>query len=118
MDPLLSTEGFADAYSKVIDAGGTLVSTRVLFDIQGQQRPEGVAVDIGADEFVPTYQTDEDGVPDVNPDIVDTDGDGIPDQWEIAHNLDPEVPNSAADLQAYLDSRDSSGSLEIHTPLQ
>jgi hypothetical protein len=117
MDPLLGTDGFADAYSKVLDVGGTMVSTRVLFDIQGQQRPEGNAVDIGADEFVPTYQADEDGGPDVNPDIVDTDGDGIPNQWEIAHGLDPNSPNPATDLQSYLDSRDSSGALEVHTPL-
>ncbi len=117
MDPLLATDGFADAYSKVLDTGGNMATTKVLFDIQGQQRPEGNAVDIGADEFVPTYPSDEDDGSGVNPNIIDSDGDGIPDQWEIANSLDPEVPNSATDLQTYLDSRDTTGELEVHTPL-
>jgi len=33
----------------------------------------------------------------VPPELVDTDGDGIPDVWEIAHHTDPNNPDSSAD---------------------
>lgn len=75
------------------------------------------AVDVGADEFKSLYPTAEE--PHVNlPHVVDSDGDGIPDDWETANGLDPEVPDSPEDLQGYLDSVAAASALEIHTPLQ
>lgn len=115
MNPQISTEGYADAYSNVVDFAAPLQSTRVLSDIQGNERIEEERVDLGADEFVPSYLPDDDEAPGEST-TIDTDGDGIPNDWETSHNLDPDVPNPESDLQDYLDSRDASSELEVHTP--
>jgi len=64
--------------TSVIDHGITL--TDFSDDIQGETRPAGSAWDVGADEYDPHRS--------------DSDGDTIPDYWEIAYSLNP---TSAAD---------------------
>ena len=49
---------------------------------------------------------------------MDSDGDGIPDQWEIANSLDPQVADPASDLQDYLNESLNPGDFHVHTPLQ
>jgi Ca2+-binding RTX toxin-like protein len=49
---------------------------------------------------------------------IDTDSDGIPDSWELAHGFNPLVANSSTDLQTYLETAINHSSLQIHTPLQ
>ena len=117
-DPGLTDAGYSvDAYTPVVNAGGIIPSTKVLHDIQGQPRASDNSPDIGADEFVPFYDDPDetDPAPGVS---VDSDGDGIPDQWEIAHGLDPQTPNPASDLQNYLNGSVNLSDLLIHTPLQ
>lgn len=82
--------------SSVVDQGQAL--PEVLKDIDCENRPQGAAYDIGADEAggdVP--DSDGDGVPDVldncpttpNPDQQDSDGDGVGDSCESC----PQDPN-------------------------
>ncbi|MES2996758.1 MAG: hypothetical protein V4733_08105 [Verrucomicrobiota bacterium] len=117
-DPGLTSAGWVvDAYTPVVDSGGIIPATIVKHDLHGQLRAAGGVPDIGADEFLPLYDDPEglDTAPDPS---VDSDGDGIPDQWEIAHNLDPQTPNPASDLQDYLNESVNTNDLLIHTPLQ
>jgi len=117
-NPGLTSTGFiVDAYSAVVNSGGASASTAVLYDIQGHLRSVGGTPDVGADEFIPAYSDgpEQEPLPDLT---VDSDGDGIPDQWELANSLDPEVPNPASDLQDYLNESLNQGGLIIHTPLQ
>jgi hypothetical protein len=48
-------------------------------DVDDEDRPLGSAADMGCDEFG------------------DSDGDGLPDVWEAAHELDPDAANADAD---------------------
>lgn len=117
-DPGLNSEGYlADSYSEAVNAGGTMDTTIVKYDITGQLRALGGTPDAGADEFVSAYADPEELDPDSSS-SVDTDGDGIPDQWEIGHNLDPNTPNPESDLLAYLNDSANTSDLLIHTPLQ
>lgn len=117
-DPGLSPNGWIqDAYTSVVDSGGIIPATKVLYDLHGQLRSAGGIPDVGADEFIPEYSDPEDPGSGSGS-SVDSDGDGIPDQWEIAHNLDPQIPNSDSDLQDYLNESANTSDLLIHTPLQ
>jgi len=75
LDPQLTRGGYLKAASPCIDAGfadGSLVD-----DLDGIERPVGNDVDMGCCEFK------------------DSDGDGIPDAWEIANGLNPNDPDDA-----------------------
>lgn len=100
--PGIASTGFATGkYSRCVNSGRSLSSSRVLHDIQGESRPSGAAPDPGADEFFLPADTDGDGLPDewetfyglnheddVNG-ILDSDGDRVPDLWEYEHGTDP-----------------------------
>ena len=117
--PELSAEGYiAAAHSAVVDRAGLYPTTKVLRDIQGQLRPSGSKPDIGADEFIQTPPITDTVGTGVNPNIIDADGDGIPDQWETAHGLNPLLANPSSDLQNYLDSFVGPAGLQIYTLLQ
>ena len=64
-DPLLTADGHLSEDSPCTDGGTPAGAPSV--DRDGDGRPYGAAVDIGADEFI------------------DTDGDGLPDYWEQDH---------------------------------
>ena len=74
-DPKLTAAGYLQAGSPCIDAGTTDGAPDV--DLDGVTRPAGNGVDIGCQEFV------------------DSDGDGIPDNVEIAAGLNPNNPDDA-----------------------
>jgi hypothetical protein len=117
-DPGLTSAGYVqDAYSSVVNSGGGIPSTMVRYDLQGQLRSAGGIPDIGADEFIPEYTDPEEPEPGSGS-SVDSDGDGIPDQWEITHDLDLLTPNPESDLQDYLNESANTSELLIHTPLQ
>jgi hypothetical protein len=66
--------------SSAIDAGRP---SDLLTDARGYSRPVGVAPDAGAIEVGAAPSTD-------------TDRDGLPDSWELFHNLNPASPGDAA----------------------
>ncbi len=65
IDPLLTPDGHLTAASPCIDAGNDFNVPAL--DIDGEPRPYALGVDIGADEFI------------------DTDGDELPDWWELKY---------------------------------
>ncbi|HPA20083.1 MAG TPA: right-handed parallel beta-helix repeat-containing protein [Verrucomicrobiae bacterium] len=74
--------------SRNIDAGRD-IAPWLNSDMDWESRPAGVGCDIGADEFV---DGDGDDVASqwearygLNPSLADTDGDGMPDGWELAY---------------------------------
>jgi len=62
-DPLLQGDGHLMGSSPAVDSGGILQTA--LRDMDGETRPSGTTTDIGADEWV------------------DSDGDQLPDWWEL-----------------------------------
>ena len=68
--------------SPALDAGVT--EGAPLDDVDGEARPEGDGIDIGYDE------------------LVDTDGDTMPDVWELANGLDPNTDDADGDLDGDL----------------
>jgi len=97
VDPRLTRDGHLCADSLIIDMGTELDAP--IYDIDGEFRPIGDAVDIGADEFL---DTDNDGLPDwwenhyfasataVHPDD-DSDQDGFNNQQEYLYDTLPNV---------------------------
>ncbi|HEV56180.1 MAG TPA: hypothetical protein ENN87_01615, partial [Phycisphaerales bacterium] len=84
-DPLLTGDGYhLQAGSPCIDAGDPELAG-MLVDIDGEARPHGLAVDIGADEFI------------------DSDGDTLPDGWEQRYFGSPTAadPDGNPDNDAY-----------------
>ena len=113
-EPLVLRNGCLRGDSPCIDAGTSegLITT----DLYGTARPQGDGVDMGCEEYL---DADNDGIgdayeiscgKDLNPDEdddndgltnyqefilgliatnPDSDGDGMPDGWEVQHNLDP-----------------------------
>ena len=93
-DPNIVTLGDLSSGSPCINAGNANLAPAD--DIHGEARPNGSAVDIGADEF---YDTDEDGLPDywetltgATEPAADPDEDGMDNLTEYERGLDPQVP--------------------------
>ena len=77
--PLLRDGYQLDASSPCVDAGTNQGWMAASTDLAGNTRIFNGVVDIGAYE------------------LIDTDGDGIPDYWEAANGTDPFVPDAGAD---------------------
>ena len=106
--PAVETTGATDALRVVLDNAGATLPRRDLVDVRiveqvksGKGRLINSQNDVGG---WPVYETGE--VP------KDSDGDGIPDEWESAHGLDPKNAADGArlrtdgytNLEAYLNS--------------
>lgn len=76
-DPLLDAAWHLTADSPCKDAGTSTGAPDT--DIDGDDRPIGPGIDIGADE------------------CIDRDGDGMPDEWENDYGLNPDTDDSGAD---------------------
>ena len=93
--PPVHTVSAAEAYQVVLaDVGANVpvrdaVDARIIADVRN-----------GAGRFVDS-QKQVGGWPDYRPGAPprDTDGDGIPDDWETAHGLNPNDPNDAAKMR-------------------
>lgn len=75
-DPQLTLGGYIKATSPCVNTG--LNTGAPTEDMDGIERPAGIAADMGCYEFK------------------DSDNDGIPDGWEIANGLNPNDPTDAA----------------------
>ncbi len=93
VDPLLTYDGFLRAGSPCLDLGDpNYVADPNETDVNGEPRVQNGRLDIGSDE------------------LLDTDGDGLPDWWEMIHFgsatvADPNADSDAdgrADLQEYV----------------
>lgn len=95
----VSAQGAQDAYTKVLDLAGACfkrdaVDARII-----KETKDGTVTYSGSKTQYPGIidsQTDVGGWPELKKGTVlkDTDGDGMPDDWEIANKLDPKVANA------------------------
>ena len=102
-NPLLTGDGHLRAGSPCLDSGLSLESIKSDFD--GERRPHGNAIDMGADEFI---DGDDDGLPDwlelqltadkgeLRPDF-DSDHDGLPNLQEYEYSLNQNNPDTDFD---------------------
>jgi hypothetical protein len=129
-DPLFANPASGDFHllygSPCIDACSPEYSS-ALFDMDGEPRPFGSAIDMGADEFVDRdgdsmadyWELDQYGGTNVvsgfedtdgdelttlgeymaqtDPHAGDTDGDTMPDGWEVGHSLSPRYDDASED---------------------
>lgn len=92
--PLVATDDPQTAYDRVLaDAGASVVRDAVDFRVLAH-----VANDAGG---IINSQNQVGGWPDLQslPAPQDSDQDGIPDEWELAHGLDPNDPTDGAVIQ-------------------
>jgi pectate lyase len=89
-----TTEPVDEAYEHVLAAAGAFPWRRDAADCRVVQ---GVRTQTGR---IINSQSEVGGWPELKsaPAPLDTDGDGIPDEWEKAHGLDPKDPHDAASL--------------------
>jgi len=93
LDDGLQLDGHFAALSPCIDKATNTGAPA--FDILSLARPQMLGVDIGAYEVDANFDGDGDGLSDfneyyiyrTNPASADTDGDGIPDGWEVTYKL-------------------------------
>lgn len=103
----VTTESVDQAYDRVVSSAGALPWRR---DAVDNRVVEGVRNQTGR---VINSQSEVGGWPELKstPAPLDSDGDGIPDEWEKAHGMNPNDPHDAAST-----ARDGSGysNLEIY----
>jgi probable HAF family extracellular repeat protein len=114
--PRLAYDGYhLTSISPCIDFGISI--TNLIDDIDGESRPQGPGIDIGADEY---KDSDGDALPDwlemlgISEPHGDRDGDNMPNNWEFINGLDPwdddadkdEDSDSFTNYEEYLDDTD------------
>ncbi|OCK53456.1 pectate lyase [Chryseobacterium sp. CBo1] len=95
----VKTDSPKDAYEKILQIGGSsfvrdAVDLRVLKDVKnGIFTYEG---SLGSKNGIIDSQKDVGGFPDLKPGkaLPDSDNDGMPDEWETKHHLDPKKANA------------------------
>ena len=95
----VTTESPKEAYEKILKIGGAslvrdAVDLRVLEHVKnGTFSHKG---SLGSDSGIIDSQEDVGGFPDLKPGraSIDSDNDGMPDDWEIKNNLDPKTANA------------------------
>jgi len=95
----VKTDSPKDAYEKILQIGGSsfvrdAVDLRVVKDVKnGTFTYEG---SLGSKNGIIDSQKDVGGFPDLKPGkaLPDSDNDGMPDEWETKHHLDPKKANA------------------------
>lgn len=95
----VKTDSPKDAYEKILKIGGaSLVRDEV--DIRVLKEVKNVTFtyngSLGSKNGIIDSQNDVGGFPDLKPGkaLLDSDNDGMPDEWEIKHHLDPKKSNA------------------------
>lgn len=95
---MISTDSSEAAFSKILLLAGANLPERDKVDIRiaGEVKSGTVFTSMG----IIDTQEQVGGWPDLKPGAaaVDNDSDGIPDQWEISHKLNPEDPGDASNI--------------------
>lgn len=103
----VATEPANEAYERVLQSAGAMPWRR---DAVDRRVVEGVRAQSGR---IINSQSQVGGWPELKgmPAPVDLDGDGLPDEWELAHGLDPKKPADSSQL-----AKDGSGysNLELY----
>ena len=95
----VKTDSPKETYEKILKIGGAslvrdAVDVRVLEHVKkGTFSHKG---SLGSDNGIIDSQEDVGGFPDLKPGtpLLDSDKDGMPDEWETKNNLDPKTPNT------------------------
>jgi hypothetical protein len=91
----VKVDAAAVAYQKVLAGAGASLSRDAI-----DKRIIGYLASLGKDGRIVKSEAEVGGQPKIDPAKapLDTDGDGIPDAWEISHGLDPKNPKDAAQV--------------------
>jgi hypothetical protein len=103
----VSTQSAQDAYNSVLESAGASfpkrdsVDLRIINEVKTGSAPFGASYN-GGNKGIIDSQNDVGGWPLLhsNPAPADSDHDGMPDSWEITHNLNPNDPSDASNIDS------------------
>ncbi len=109
------------AYERVLEYSGAclrrdIIDQRIINEVRNKTATYTGSRDTNPRPGIIDTVTDTEGYPDVKSLNAwpDTDGDGIPDVWEIAYGLDPNDPTDAAQINTTVDPNGRYSNLEVY----